>query len=139
MFVLIAVILIVALGYWLISPFFIDVSVNEAFPSEVAEEVTVSEVGGETPSRNNLVGGWLIVSSETLSWDSIILNEDGSYFSHLNERPFDNGTWNFSEGILELKSDGGIEMNLQFSDLILRERKLELTRDGSKSIWNKVE
>lgn len=112
---------------------------NSAFLDFDAEELIEFGSREQTASKADLSGGWLMVSSETLSWDSIILNEDGTYFSHLKERPFDTGTWDYSDDILELKSDAGLSMNLSFSDLTLKENKLELEQNGLQTVWNKVE
>lgn len=55
-------------------------------------------------SAADLVGGWNVEKSTVLGFASITLDNDGNYFSHLNDRPFDEGTWKLADNFLVLQS-----------------------------------
>lgn len=55
-------------------------------------------------NKSDVMGDWVVVTSEDLGWQSVSFMEDGTYNTHLNDRPFDDGTWTLENGELKLES-----------------------------------
>ncbi len=109
-------------------------------PVLIGDEIGVS-ISFKLVSRENLIGSWQWTQGPA-SWQSIILDQDGNYYTHLHDRPFDSGTWNLESGILSLDSEVGEEMDLSFKDLKLsKEDNLNMMRvidDATVSVWERI-
>ena len=83
-----------------------------------------------------LVGGWSVIKAQT-SFESITLIADGTYISHLYDRPFDSGKWALSGTTLTLTSDAGSEMNKIFTKVSLEGNRLRANDGVIPMIWQK--
>jgi len=83
--------------------------------------------------KEEIVGSWMVEESGDAGFSAIDFNEDGTYASFLNEKPFDEGTWELVDGEVVLTSN--IEdMSMTFRSarieegMLLLEGKSRLTR-----------
>lgn len=67
--------------------------------------------------RTYVVGGWEVLTSKTDGFDAIILDESGTYFAHLKERPLDEGTWTYDGQTLNLTSNSSEKFNYSYTNI----------------------
>lgn len=86
----------------------------------------------------DLVGGWRPIKAQTVGFDSIIFDTGEFYYTHLNERPFDEGSWEFSNDTLILRSAAGGVNNLEFTKLQIEGNKLKMDANGIPTVWERI-
>ena len=84
-----------------------------------------------------LIGGWVVIKAQT-SFASITFINDGTYVSHLNDRPFDSGKWELNGATLTLTSDAGYEMNKIFTKVSIEGNRLRANDGVIPMIWERA-
>lgn len=85
---------------------------------------------------SEVVGSWNVESSEDAGWASITIEKDGNYYTHLNDKPFEEGTWKLNEGTLELTSSVE-DMSLTFRNSRIEQEKLVLEGAAGLTVLKK--
>lgn len=100
-------------------------------------EISDSASSGEV-SAAQLSGGWNVKESGSVGWASITFDSNGTYATHLNERPFDDGSWSVNNGSLTLESRVP-EFNSEFSNVSLKDNTLTFETQGKTTVLTRVE
>lgn len=90
-------------------------------------------------TRNDLIGGWRVIKGQTTGFESITLDSDGLYYSHLHDRPFDDGTWELAKATLILRSSADGLSNVQFTHVSLEGKKLKMNVGAVVTVWERVQ
>lgn len=89
-----------------------------------------------TLKASQLVGGWIVIKAQT-SFASITFINDGTYISHLYDRPFDSGKWTLNGATLTLASSAGSEMNKIFTKVSIDGDRLRANDGVIPMIWER--
>ncbi|HEY3352869.1 MAG TPA: hypothetical protein VGQ83_06445 [Polyangia bacterium] len=81
--------------------------------------------------KADLVGSW---RCSGVDFESVNLDGDGTFTSHMNARPFDLGSWQLAGTTLTMKGNSG---TTTFKGLKLVGKKLKGTIDGKTATWTK--
>ena len=87
-------------------------------------------------SEQEVIGSW--ITQEASAFEEIIIEEDGTYFTFLNELPFDEGRWFWNDETSELKlsSKFNEKLSLKFVDIEIGNEALFLTdSDEMQHVW----
>lgn len=76
-----------------------------------------------------VVGGWTVEEADA-GYSSITFFKDGTYISHLNERPFDSGLWTFKDGTLTVSSDVDSAFSEVYTNVSIDDNELVGANNG---------
>lgn len=111
-------------------------SVRDATPNNKEKEGEINSSKTDVKPED-LYGGWQVIKGQTTNFDSIIFNDDGTYNSHLNERPLEEGNWQIKNNTLFINPGVSGNFNMQFTGLELTDGKLLLRVGPIYSTWKK--
>ncbi len=83
-------------------------------------------------SAEDLIGDWKVTAGDV---EEVSLRPSGTYYTYLNDRPFETGTWTFASGTLEMISDAGEAMNKTFTNVMIQGDVLMLSETES---WQRI-
>jgi hypothetical protein len=84
---------------------------------------------------NELIGDYDVIEGD---YESMIMAEDGRWYTHLHARPFYDGEWTFENGLLIFESISFDEPRV-YNHVVMEEGLIILENDGDqREVWQPV-
>lgn len=107
-----------------------DVVVQNDLDGQVDQIEPLDQV--QPATEEDVIGDWEVSVGDV---EEVSLRPSGTYYTYLNQRPFETGTWIFTSGTLEMISDAGEEMSNTFTNVMIEGDRLKLS--GTES-WQRI-